>query len=486
MHVSAIRIGLLLLVLVSGCAPSVTPAPSVAITPGPTAAVTSSPTAPPAPTPAATTALVLGSDGLPTMLDGQPVYRPSGASGVTLDDTPFLVGGWTRFQGLSCPSAASSTPPTPVQAAALALLWSGCPAGTVLADIPHGADLWWQLRNPAGLIFPDPGAIVVRVHTHDPAARNCPPESFANCDGAIVIEAVLWDRPGPLPSPSVGPIAATMSVGDFVAAAKAGTLPDGEIELHGYWSFRHVGHSCAAPTEPTGDLEYYCSDGEFGITERNEPILTYLPGGITGGGRAVRASGPAMTPFLSNTQFLALAYFGPDLPYGGYNQATGLWPLPIPITVVGHVGDPRAADCRPSARQLCRDRLVVDAIVEYDPASVPPPSPSPVPTPFPSPPPPALFGKSACYDGVPESFAGWAPLNTLDIGDERTTYVFARVTRDAVPLSDARADPARNGHSYRVWGRGVCWSDQPDVILFDRVTGSVFKLYDDGVRVPVE
>jgi hypothetical protein len=427
--------------------------------------------------------LILGSDGLPTMLDGQPVYRPSKASGVTLDDAPFLVGGWTRFQGLSCPMAAASPLPS-AQAAALAALWPGCPQGTVLADIPNGTDLWWQLRNPTSLSFPDPGAVVVRVHTHDPQASECPPDLVAVCDSAIVIEAVLWDRPGPLPSPSVGPIVATMSVGDFVAAAKAGTLPDGQIELHGYWSFREVGHSCAAPNEPVGDLEYYCHDGEFGITERNEPVLTWLPGGVTGGGRAVRAAGPAMTPFIPDRLFATLLYNGPQLPYGGYDQTTGLWPLPVPITVVGHVHDARAVDCRPSARQLCRDRFVVDVIVDYDPASVPPPSPSPKPTPFPSPAPAALFGKEACYDGVPEAFAGWAPLNTLNIGDARTTDVFARVTRDAIPLSGTRPDPARNGHSYRVWGRGVCWSDRPDIVLFDRVKGSAFKLYDDGVRVP--
>jgi hypothetical protein len=340
-----------------------------------------------------------------------------------------------------------------------------------------GARLW-PLRSlhPIDVPADQVEAVVLRVHSHDPLAAQCLAANRAACEAAIVIDSVVWTAPSS-PEPSVSPAPPTtgLSVSEFLAERSAGTLGDGPITLHGYWSYRAMGHGCAAPTGTPGVLEMYCQDGESGITERNEPVLTFITGGLEV--RAVAASGPLMTPYFSEE--LVRQLIGDGAAY-----KNGNWPPPVPIVVVGHVNDARAALCRPVAKELCRDRFVVDQIVQFDPASVPTPTPSPSPTPLPSPAPAALFTKDRCYGNVPYSFVGWTTPAKLDIGDTRTANVYAMVTRDVIALGKWTDDPQRKGHRFRVWGRGVCYTDSPDSMLFSEVTGTSFRLYDDGKKVP--
>ena len=111
---------------------------------------------------------------------------------------------------------------------------------------------------------------------------------------------------------------------------------------------------------PPGELQIRCHDGEFGITEREEPIGT-----LTEEGRATCLhDGPALTPYVEEA--LAQRLF--TLPF-----VNGQFYDPVPIVVVGHFDDPRADDCQAEFRQLCRDRLVLDEIVEFHPEAVPDP-----------------------------------------------------------------------------------------------------------------
>src|SRR5580765_7624874 len=108
--------------------------------------------------------------------------------------------------------------------------------------------------------------------------------------------------------------------------------------------------SCAAPDQATGELELYCNDRMFGISELDEPIVV-----ISKHGFATEGSGPWLTPYLTGDVAGAADLF--NLP-----TINGQRFPPVPIVVVGHFNDPRAVKCRPIARKLCRDRLVVDRI----------------------------------------------------------------------------------------------------------------------------
>ena len=48
---------------------------------------------------------------------------------------------------------------------------------------------------------------------------------------------------------------------------------------------------------------------------------------------------------------------------------------PIPIVVLGHFHDPRAAKCAAEARQRCLDRFVIESIPLFDPAAASSPTP---------------------------------------------------------------------------------------------------------------
>jgi hypothetical protein len=117
------------------------------------------------------------------------------------------------------------------------------------------------------------------------------------------------------------------------------------VPLRGFWSALGLAHSCAAPDGNPGELEIYCHENEFGITELNEPIAEHI-----GDGRVVFADGPHLTPWVQNELWRTL---------------DDSLARPVPIVVVGHFDDPRAAECRAEAVQLCRERFVIDAILEY-------------------------------------------------------------------------------------------------------------------------
>lgn len=293
-------------------------------------------------------------------------------------------------------------------------------------------------------------------------------------------------------SPSVPPQAAAtipamvdgltvQSVSELLAARAAGDALGGPYALRGYWTDRTYPHSCAAPLSDDGqpgELELYCADGEWGITERNEAIkdLTIRRQANTTTIGGPPAAGPHLTPWVPSSaemqQLFALNYVKGQF-----------WP-PVPIVVVGHFDDPRAADCRKSARQLCLDRFVIDRVVMYEPDSVPAPTPSPSPTPFPvADPPPALFTTAACYGGVPKSFTGWKRFSDLDIGIDGPGYVFAMVTRDVIPLGDWWQNPSYPDHKTRWWGQAVCYAVDAGGVGFGSVTGTSFLEIDDGRHI---
>jgi hypothetical protein len=269
-----------------------------------------------------------------------------------------------------------------------------------------------------------------------------------------------------------------MTVSEVLAARDEGGLHEAPVALGGYWSDGSMAHGCAAPDGPTGELEYYCHDGEFGITELDEPIMV-----IDRHGYVTEPRGPHLTPWFPN-----------ELP--GFADLVSL-PIingqryrPVPIVVVGHFDDPRAEACRPEALELCLDRLVVDRIAIFDIESVPTPGVTPTPTPFPSPAPSGLFAPKDCAGGGPYSFIGWTTTAELGLSIEREGHIWAVITVDPVLLGgpDWNDDPNGSGHKWRWWGRLICIGEegQPGSMQFQHVAGTSYREWDDGRHTPGE
>ena len=305
--------------------------------------------------------------------------------------------------------------------------------------------------------------------------------AVAGCSAPSSSSSLSAATPGPT---SVQPTAVSSltpaptgyAVSEAIALRDAGALGSDPISLVGYWTNRSIAHSCAAPPQPEGEIDIWCHDGEYGITEANEAI-----GQLTNDSRFIPAVSAHLTPFVPKDFESTL--------FGGLMQLE--FP-PVPIVVKGHFDDPRAAECHKSRVQNCRERLVLDEILAWDSLSVPPATPPPTPTPFPSPAPAALFGPEMCAGDVEYSFVGWTTTAELNMGFERPGHVFAMVTRDVIPIGDWIEDPNGSGQQFRWWGQRVCLSE--DIYVgqafnevpfgFDAANGTGFKEWEDGRHEP--
>lgn len=270
------------------------------------------------------------------------------------------------------------------------------------------------------------------------------------------------------------------TVSELQSARAAGNLAGGPIALRGYWSYLGIPHSCAVPDSSPGELEIYCRDGEYGITERNEPAAV-----LTKDYRLVPAAGPMLTPWIPNEDWVT--------PLLSLMPVNGQPFPPVPIVVVGHLDDERAADCRPEQQQLCRDRFVIDRLVAFEPGAVPTPAVTLPPSPFPfASPPPLSLDPALCADvvGTSEfSFVGWmagdelAPQLASGITFGGETLAVA-ITRDAVKL----ASRDEEGRQYDLFGRSVCFAREWEQggAQFDAIKGSLYRLYDDGTVIPTD
>jgi hypothetical protein len=289
---------------------------------------------------------------------------------------------------------------------------------------------------------PDPAvSIVVVGHFDDPRAEDCQPEFRQLCRERFVLEQIVESHPEAVPTPGITPPPTLAgltihTVSGLLDLRSAGRIHGERVALRGFWSDRNIGGSCVLPDSPPGELEIQCV-AEFGITERNEPFGTVTRPG--GGIRFEPTDGPALTPFVEGA--LADRLF--SLPH-----INGQYYPPVPIVVVGHFDDPRAEDCRARFRQRCRDRLVLDEIVEFLPNAVPTPGVTPSPSPFPfDDPPPPPFTNVDCFGDIPYSFTGWGSGSEYGIDLPNGGVVFIMVTRDEVRRSGTVA-------------RWVCWAHE--------------------------
>lgn len=343
--------------------------------------------------------------------------------------------------------------------------------------------------------FAAPVPIIVVGHFGDPRAAECQPEMEQVCRERLVLDRIVLFGSQVLPTPLVPPGRTAppmpqpsevlevdgllvMTVSEAVAAHQAGSLPDGRVAIRGYWSNGQVPHTCVPPPpgEQPGELELRCSDGEFGITERDEPILVV---DVRRGQVTYTAQGPHLTPWFPEGLDRVGELF--TLPF-----INGQWYPPVPILVLGHFDDPRAEDCRPDQRELCRNRLVIDRIVRFDIEAVPTPGVTPSPTPFPSPPPPGLFEPEECAGDVPYTFVGWSTAAELGIPLGNEGHLYAAISRDPVDRSGewGRTD---DGHRFRLFARVICFRAEyegPGSMSYDEVPGTEEVHWEDGLVTP--
>jgi hypothetical protein len=145
--------------------------------------------------------VVIGSDGIPTSIDGQRVYRIGDQSEWKNLSGSFLLAAYATSSVPSCPS----TPASPQPSAEVDLLgwcssivlatepisdFNGVYMGSLVKAAPRGSEaLTGFLTQPHWLNGP---ALVMRVHTHDPEAAQCAASQQAACEAAVVVEAVVW------------------------------------------------------------------------------------------------------------------------------------------------------------------------------------------------------------------------------------------------------------------------------------------------------
>jgi hypothetical protein len=264
------------------------------------------------------------------------------------------------------------------------------------------------------------------------------------------------------------------TVSEVLALREARGLRNQPVAVRGYWSDRW-NPNCASPLERPGALELWCGDGRYGITERPEPIVD---------DRGLTTTGPSLTPFLDESAYGTNLVF--DLTHSR-------WELP-PIAIVarGHFDDPRAADCRPEARQRCLDRLVLDRIVSFDLATALASTPALVPVDFGSDEePPARFDAADCQGIDAVGFVGWASPEALVLPGDGILY-YAAVSKHgllAMPWTD---DPARAGHRARLMDRKMCVGSSNERVggvegprLPMHYFPSLYLERDDGLIIPI-
>lgn len=331
---------------------------------------------------------------------------------------------------------------------------------------------------------------------------------------AFVINQLGIVRFGPSPSPSPAPTptpTATLSpsptpssigwaghtVATLLAARAAGELGSEQVFLAGWWTDLRPEAACGTPTP--SPLIIGCGDGQYGVTDEEEPIGTW------DGNLFISADVPAITPYLS-----------PDLPTPGLGRSLiglvdedGDPHPPVFVSLVGRFDSPLADACPVALRQACRDRFVIDEViwVELEAPDLATPDPS-APAPAADDPPPATLPAivETCRLPLPDVGPGdperldivrreWVSTAELDVQPstidlltlvKAPRWVYIVVTEPDAPLTGPRPDAAGTDRTFRYVGQRVCigWSATSG-IWHSTVPGTAYELWSDGEKVPL-
>lgn len=202
--------------------------------------------------------------GIPTSLNGEPVYLGLGAvlhADATTNASPFLVGGWFGDGSRNICTGGSPGLGTPDPT----LFRSGC--GTAVGgDSPSGANSWpgpqgtmaWNGHSLPGGVGPS----IVRVHTHDPLAAQCSSATRGSCEATLVVDDVLWTGDSLTAASPVSVIEAVNSLDGLPVQEKL-PVPGGSLVIERH-VFPTVRQQPCPPPWPTEVFDLH-GDPRFGL-----------------------------------------------------------------------------------------------------------------------------------------------------------------------------------------------------------------------------
>ena len=309
-------------------------------------AVGSRPTASPAstvPTSAATTASALptvrpsdvasaDSLAIPAEIGGEPVFRRAIAlaHAAFMDDaSTFLVGGTLGSYSMICPAPIASLSTVERRLVSLCdgVVLDGMSGVHLVGD---EAWAWPQFRGVD---------VVIRVHTHDARASECPAALRPECEAAIVADMLVWVAP-----------ASTDDHRATVVDAAAGRYDDGLPRSVGGQPV-HRGGAALAFANASTDESSFLIGGWLTVQPGLSACIPTGPAGAAWLGDCGR-------PTLSDRAGIHDAAIAPSVTFRFASGVLGSGPVVASV----HVHDPRAAECTNSV-DACDRMMVVERVL---------------------------------------------------------------------------------------------------------------------------
>jgi hypothetical protein len=156
---------------------------------------------------------------VPTEIDGQRVYRAADQASFANLTGSFLLGG-----PVAMPDVIPPCPDPLGKSDAELQLIPNCSWGAIDGHGVAPKSALGAARNEI---------VVARVHVHDPLASQCPANVRADCEAAIVVEAVVWqsDTGQVSPTPPAAPSTSGNAASSQVAGPSAGSSDTGAVQL---------------------------------------------------------------------------------------------------------------------------------------------------------------------------------------------------------------------------------------------------------------
>jgi hypothetical protein len=161
---------------------------------------------------------------IPAEIDGQKVQTLAESEWMASSES-FLLRAYVVSLPIPCPAPLV----TPSTTAEIDMV-PDCGTIELVPQAEGNNNFYFALApRTAGLLTPWIGGpeIVIRAHTHDPEAQQCGSSLLASCEGALVVEAVVWPTSAPVASPTPTPtVRPSETVPDQIAGQKVYTMAE--------------------------------------------------------------------------------------------------------------------------------------------------------------------------------------------------------------------------------------------------------------------
>jgi hypothetical protein len=282
-------------------------------------------------------AAVLGSDGLPSQIDGQRVYRLADKAEWATLSGGFLLAAYPGFFFGSCVitggSAATAAPTADKDLLAAGMSCYGAWLSETANSTTNSVTVAPKSPSLATMFMTWGGhAVVLTVHTHDPEAAGCSAARQAQCAAAVVVDSMVW------------PTVPTEVNGEHVY----GSTELGNVEVAGTLKNLPAGFMLGGVVTVENPAVIAAPCADYGSEAEQQLLVTCRPQVAIGG--------------------------EPIAPDSNFNAVDGQI-----VVVRVHVNDALAAQCPADVRTACEQAIVVDSVVwTSNPYSAVPISPSTV------------------------------------------------------------------------------------------------------------